>query len=196
MKFEYIALDARGQESRGVIEAPSPNDAVGQLRQAGYFPTSVTEEGKGAPAKQSKQTQKAIKAAAAPKARKGGPSLFAKKTVKSKTLMIFTRQLATLIDAGLPLLRGLTVLAKQEKDLVLRNTINSLADAVQGGSTFSEGLAQHPKIFNDLYVNMVRAGELGGVLELVLSVMPGIWVNCFSSGVATVFAIVSGFAPG
>ena len=83
--------------------------------------------------------------------------------------MIFTRQLATLIDAGLPLLRGLSVLGKQERDPVLKGTIFSLADAVQGGSTFSESLAQHPKIFNKLYVNMVKAGELGGVLELVLN---------------------------
>lgn len=169
MKFEYIALDARGQETRGVIEASNPNEAVGQLRQAGYFPTSVVEEGKGTPVKQSKGTQKAIKAAAAPRAKKGGPGFFVKKTVKSKTLMIFTRQLATLIDAGLPLLRGLTVLAKQEKDPVLRNTINALADAVQGGSTFSESMGQHPRIFNKLYINMVKAGELGGVLELVLN---------------------------
>jgi type IV pilus assembly protein PilC len=68
----------------------------------------------------------------------------------------------------LPLLRGLHVLAKQEPDEVLKGTINQLADSVQGGSTFSEGLAQHPKIFNKLFVNMVKAGELGGVLELVL----------------------------
>src|SRR4051794_12866636 len=93
----------------------------------------------------------------------------ARKSVSSKVLMIFTRQLATLIDAGLPLLRGLNVLAKQEKDPVLRNTINALADAVQGGSTFSESMAQHPRIFNKLYINMVKAGELGGVLELVLN---------------------------
>lgn len=167
-RFEYIALDARGQESRGVIEATTSNDVVGQLRQAGYFPTSVIEEGKGG-VKVSKQTQKAIKAASAPKAKKGGMVLFQKKTISSKTLMIFTRQLATLIDAGLPLLRGLNVLAKQEKDPVLKNTINSLADAVQGGSTFSESMAQHPRIFNKLYINMVKAGELGGVLELVLN---------------------------
>src|SRR5258708_22020155 len=82
--------------------------------------------------------------------------------------MIFQRQLATLIDSGLPLLRSLNVLAKQERDPVLKTTINKLADSVQGGSTFSESLAQHPFIFNDLYVNMVKAGELGGVLELVL----------------------------
>ena len=167
-RFEYIALDARGQESRGVIEATTSNDVVGQLRQAGYFPTSVVEEGKGG-VKVSKQTQKAIKTASAPKAKKGGIVLFQKKTISSKTLMIFTRQLATLIDAGLPLLRGLNVLAKQEKDPVLKNTINSLADAVQGGSTFSESMAQHPRIFNKLYINMVKAGELGGVLELVLN---------------------------
>lgn len=167
-RFEYIALDARGQESRGVIEATTSNDVVGQLRQAGYFPTSVVEEGKGG-VKVSKQTQKAIKTASAPKAKKGGMVLFQKKTISSKTLMIFTRQLATLIDAGLPLLRGLNVLAKQEKDPVLKNTINSLADAVQGGSTFSESMAQHPRIFNKLYINMVKAGELGGVLELVLN---------------------------
>jgi type IV pilus assembly protein PilC len=167
-KFEYIALDARGQESRGVLEAPNANDAVGQLRQSGYFPTSVVEEGKGSPAKQSKKVAKAIKTAAAPKAKSGGNQMFARKTVSGKVLMIFTRQLATLIDAGLPLLRGLTVLAKQEKDLVLRNTIHALADAVQGGSTFSESMAQHPRIFNKLYVNMVKAGELGGVLEIVL----------------------------
>src|SRR6202023_3064976 len=78
------------------------------------------------------------------------------------------RQLATLIDSGLPLLRSLNVLAKQERDTVLRNTINKLADGVQGGGTFSESLAQHPLIFNHLYVNMVKAGEVGGVLELVL----------------------------
>ena len=167
-KFEYIALDARGQESRGVLEAATANEAVGQLRQSGFFPTSVVEEGTGPSVKTAKSVQKAVKAAAAPKAKSGGIQIFERKTVSGKVLMIFTRQLATLIDAGLPLLRGLTVLAKQEKDLVLRNTINSLADAVQGGSTFSESMAQHPRIFDKLYINMVKAGELGGVLELVL----------------------------
>ncbi len=140
------------------------NAAVGQLRQAGYFPKSIFEEGKGKGPK-----IKAPKAAsAAKKDIKISIPFLERKTVKGKTLMIFTRQLATLIDAGLPLLRGLTVLAKQEPDLVLRKVIMSLAEAVQGGGTFSESLAGHPKIFNKLYVNMVKAGELGGVLELVL----------------------------
>jgi len=171
-KFNYIALDARGQESTGVLEAPNSNDVISHLRQSGYFPTSVTEEGKGASAKAAKTKKtKAVAAArsSAPAKKGGGIVLFQKKTIKPKTLMIFTRQLATLIDAGLPLLRGLTVLAKQEKDLVLKGTINALADGVQGGSTFSESLAQHPRIFNKLYINMVKAGELGGVLELVLN---------------------------
>ncbi|MBA3963059.1 MAG: type II secretion system F family protein [Chthoniobacterales bacterium] len=167
-KFNYIALDARGQESTGLVEAGSNNEAIGQLRQAGYFPTSVYEEGRGGVVE--KKTLKAAKGSAktAPKAKGKGIVLYQKKTVKAKTLMIFTRQLATLIDAGLPLLRGLNVLSKQERDPVLKTTIDQLADSVQGGSTFSEGLGQHPRIFNKLYVNMVKAGELGGVLELVL----------------------------
>jgi type IV pilus assembly protein PilC len=169
-RFNYVALDQRGQESVGVIEAANSNEAVGSLRQAGYFPTSVVEEGKGkAVAKGTKAVQKKAAGVPAVKGAKKGIVLFEKKTVKSKTLMIFTRQLATLIDAGLPLLRSLTVLAKQERDPVLHKTINSLADAVQGGSTFSESMAQHPLIFNKLYINMVKAGELGGVLELVLN---------------------------
>jgi type IV pilus assembly protein PilC len=167
-RFTYIALDSRGQESTGLVDAPSTNDAIGQLRQAGYFPTSVFEDGQGGVAE--KKTQRATKTtAAAPKAKGKGIVLFAKKTVKARVLMVFTRQLATLIDAGLPLLRGLNVLAKQERDVLLKSTINQLADSVQGGSTFSESLAQHPRIFNKLFVNMVKAGELGGVLELVLS---------------------------
>ncbi|MEO6053522.1 MAG: type II secretion system F family protein [Chthoniobacterales bacterium] len=165
--FTYVALDARGQESQGSVEAGSQSEAVAQLRQSGFFPTSVMEAGKGG-AKKLKTTTSAALAPTGEAKKKTSFTLFQRTTVKGKTLMIFTRQLATLIDAGLPLLRGLTVLAKQEPDLVLRKTINQLAESVQGGGTFSEGLASHPKIFNKLYVNMVKAGELGGVLELVL----------------------------
>ncbi len=168
-RFTYIALDSRGQESTGLVEAASTNEVIGQLRQAGYFPTSVYEEGKGG-GPDGKAAKRAAKAerSSRPRERKQ-IVLFQRKKIKPKTLMIFTRQLATLIDSGLPLLRSLNVLAKQERDAVLKNTINKLADSVQGGGTFSEGLAQHPLIFNDLYVNMVKAGEVGGVLELVLS---------------------------
>ena len=170
-RFNYVALDARGQESTGLIEASNTNDAVGQLRQAGYFPTSVYEEGKnggGGAAKAKRSTAVAKTASKAPAVAKKSGAKVANKSIKPKILMIFTRQLATLIDAGLPLLRGLMVLEKQERDPVLKATIAKLSDAVQGGSTFSEGLAQHPKIFNKLYINMVKAGEVGGVLELVL----------------------------
>ncbi len=169
-RFTYIALDAQGQESSGLVEALSANEAIGQLRQAGYFPTNVFEEGQGgAVEKRARRTAKTTASAAPTVRRSKNIVLFQKKTVKPKVLMVFTRQLATLIDAGLPLLRGLNVLAKQERDPVLQSTILRLADSVQGGSTFSESLGQHPKIFNKLYVNMVKAGELGGVLELVLN---------------------------
>jgi type IV pilus assembly protein PilC len=168
-RFNYIALDARGQEATGLVEATSTNDAIGRLRQAGYFPTSVYEEAVArADDKASRRQAAKIARATKPRA-KTGIALFQRTKIKPKILMIFTRQLATLIDSGLPLLRSLTVLAKQERDKVLKNTINKLADAVQSGNTFSDALALHPRIFNNLYVNMVKAGEVGGVLELVLN---------------------------
>ena len=169
-RFAYLALDSHGQESTGLIEAASINEAVGQLRQAGYFPTNVYEDGKagGPDGKTARPSSRILQPAPTALAHKG-IALFQRRTVKPKILMIFTRQLATLVDSGLPLLRGLTVLVKQERDRVLKNTINKVAEAVQGGGTFSESLAQHPFVFNDLYVNMVKAGELGGVLEVVLS---------------------------
>jgi type IV pilus assembly protein PilC len=170
-RFTYLALDSRGQESSGVVEAASTNEAIGQLRQAGFFPTNVDEEGKSGrvEGKVEKRAAKAAPAAEPREKRKGDIVFFQRKKVKPKVLMIFSRQLATLIDSGLPLLRGLSVLANQERDRVLKNTIEKLADSVQSGSTFSESLAQFPLIFNDLYVNMVKAGEVGGVLELALT---------------------------
>lgn len=182
-RYNYVALDSRGQESTGLVDASTTNEAIGQLRQAGYFPTNVYEEnGAAATAKAARPgaaPEKAAKPAKAPKAAKGvkapgakksgGITFFQKKSVKPKTLMIFTRQLATLIDAGLPLLRGLTVLGNQERDPVLKKTLAGLADSLESGSTFSDGLAHYPPVFNELYVNMVKAGELGGVLEVVLN---------------------------
>lgn len=160
--FQYIALDAKGEQTTGTEQAGSEAEAVAQLRTKGLYPTQVIQEGKGKLSAAGKKAASKARGKRKAKGRAGG-------RVKPKILMIFTRQLATLIDSGLPLLRGLTVLAKQEPNPVLRGTINSLADSVQGGSTFSESLAQHPRIFNKLYVNMVKAGELGGVLEVVLT---------------------------
>jgi type IV pilus assembly protein PilC len=168
-RFNYVALDARGQEASGLLEAASSSAAINQLRQSGYFPTSVIEEAIiSSDGKQARR--RAVTVAGTTKApAKKGIVLFQRRKVKSKVLMIFTRQLATLIDSGLPLLRSLNVLAKQERDKVMKKTIDKLADSVQSGSTFSDALALHPKVFNDLFVNMVKAGEVGGVLELVLT---------------------------
>ena len=168
-RFNYVALDARGQEASGLLEAVSSNAAISQLRQAGYFPTSVIEEAIiSSDGKEARRRTATVARTTKPRAKKG-IVLFQRKKVKSKILMIFTRQLATLIDSGLPLLRSLNVLANQERNNVMKNTIDKLADSVQSGNTFSDALALHPKIFNNLYVNMIKAGEVGGVLELVLT---------------------------
>ncbi len=163
--FHYSALDAKGEQTTGTVSAASESEAVQQLRAKGLYPTQIDEEGKSkgkGKAAAGKAKSKAVVKGKAPKGHVGG-------RLKPKSLMIFTRQLATLIDSGLPLLRSLNVLEKQEPNPVLRATVSALAENVQGGSTFSESLAQHPKIFNKLYVNMVKAGELGGVLEVVLN---------------------------
>jgi type IV pilus assembly protein PilC len=170
-KYNYVALDQKGNETKGTIEVGSQNEAIGRVKEMGLFPTKITEtekEDKGA----AKKGQ--AKAAPRPKAgKKGGAMNLNIKIpgfsgVKPKVLTTFTRQLATLVDAGLPLLRGLRVLEKQERNANLKSILGQLASSIEGGSTFSEALAQHPKVFNRLFVNMVKAGELGGVLEVVL----------------------------
>lgn len=170
-KFNYVAMDSRGKETKGTLEVASQNEAISRLKEMGYFPTKVVEAEK---AEKKGGDKKAAKGAA--KSSSGGkkkskgfkiPGIGGK--VKPKILTAFTRQLATLVDAGLPLLRGLRVLERQEKNATLRRIIGDLAVSIEGGSTFSEALAQHPKIFNRLFVNMVKAGEIGGVLEIVLN---------------------------
>lgn len=162
--YQYVALDAKGEESSGVLPANSETEAIQILRSNGLYPTQIFEEGKGRNSKVAAPGKSKRK----PASKSGAMSGQFGVRVKPKNLMIFTRQLATLIDSGLPLVRSLTVLEKQEPNPLLKLTVNNLAESVQGGSTFSESLAQHPKIFNKLYVNMVKAGELGGVLEVVL----------------------------
>src|SRR5882724_4381777 len=169
-KYEYVALDARGKETKGSIEAGSQNEAIGRVKDMQLFPTKIIEAEKVQPKAKGKPAAKVA-------GKKGGkgmsmninikiPGLSGR--VKPKVLTTFTRQLATLVDAGLPLLRGLRVLEKQERNATLKGILGELALAIEGGSTFSEALAQHPKVFNRLFVNMVKAGELGGVLEVVL----------------------------
>jgi type IV pilus assembly protein PilC len=169
-KYSYVALDAHGKETKGTIEVASQNEAIGRVKEMGFFPTKIVETEKP----QEKSVRKKTKAPAGAGGKKRGALDFQIKIpglsgrVKPKVLTTFTRQLATLVDAGLPLLRGLRVLEKQERNATLRGILGELALAIEGGSTFSEALAQHPKIFNRLFVNMVKAGELGGVLEVVL----------------------------
>ncbi len=172
-KFSYVAMDQRGKETKGTLEVASQNEAITRVKEMGYFPTKIVEVDK-AKEKGDKKTKAAPKGKAAAKGKKGAGNIQIKipglsGRVKSKVLTTFTRQLATLVDAGLPLLRGMRVLEKQEKNPTLKNIIGELSLSIEGGSTFSEGLAQHPKVFNRLYVNMVKAGELGGVLEVVLN---------------------------
>lgn len=167
-KFQYTALDRNGAAKSGVLEANSKIEALEAIKGMGLYPTEIEEAGKNA--KTSAATAKAQKTPGhgPKKAKKAGRKGKPGAKIKGKELMIFTRQLATLIDAGLPLLQSLNVLSKQEPNPNLRATIISLGESVQGGSTFSEALAQYPKVFNKLFVNMVKAGELGGVLEVVL----------------------------
>src|SRR3989454_6031006 len=169
-KFNYVAMDAHGKETKGTLEVSSQNEAIGRVKEMGLFPTKIVEIEKI----REKADKKAKPTGKAAGKKGGGMNLNIKipglgGRVKSKVLTTFTRQLATLVDAGLPLLRGLRVLERQEKNPTLKSIIAELALAIEGGSTFSEGLAQHPKIFNRLFVNMVKAGELGGVLEVVLN---------------------------
>jgi len=171
-KYSYVAMDSRGKETKGTLEVATQSEAITRVKEMGFFPTKIVEVDKE---KGDKKAKVKVKAKAGAKGGKKAALQFQIKIpglsgrVKSKVLTTFTRQLATLVDAGLPLLRGLRVLEKQEKHPTLKEIIGELAISIEGGSTFSEGLAQHPKVFNRLYVNMVKAGELGGVLEVVLN---------------------------
>ena len=156
-KYSYTAVDARGKQANGFVDASDQNDAITQIRQLGFYPQRLDET------KEEVEAGSGAGSGGPKKKKKGGAK------VKMKILTIFTRQLATLIEAGLPLMRSLSTLAKQERNPIMRATMADLASSVESGGTFSEALAQHPRIFDKLYVNMVKAGELGGVLEIVLA---------------------------
>ena len=161
-KYAYIALDAQGKETRGEIEADNQNAAISRVREKGMFPTSVSEAGSAA----AKRAARAKPAGGMMKMELKMPVIFSR--VKPKLLCAWTRQLATLVNAGLPLMRGLRVLVRQERNPALKRAVGNMAESIESGSTFAEALAQHPRIFNKLFVNMVRAGEVGGVLDTVL----------------------------
>jgi len=153
--FAYEAMNPAGQEVKDELEALSNEDALAKIRNLGYFPTRIREKG-GAKAK-----------SAAPGKKKKGRS-FSFGRVKTKALTQVTRQLSTLQDAGLPILRSLNILEEQQKPGTLRTVLRSVAEDIEGGSTLSEACSKHPKAFNRLYVNMVAAGETGGVLDVIL----------------------------
>ena len=165
-KFKYTAMDSKGAEAQGEVDADNQQAAIARIREKGLFPTGVSEVA----------VKAGKKAAPVPGAKSAGkkglkkeiklPTIYSR--VKPKQLMVFTRQLATLVDAGLPLVRSLDVLARQERQPSLRRALSGMSESINTGSTFAEALSQHPKIFNKLYINMAKAGEVGGVLDVVL----------------------------
>ncbi len=155
--FKYEAMDTSGGEVKDSIEANNEEEAQQKIRQMGYFVTKITEM---AGAKKGKKA-----------AKKGGKKkgqTFTIGGVSTKALCTFTRQFSTLQDAGLPLLRSLRILEGQMKPGVLKNALIDVVDDVESGITLSEAFAKHPKCFDRLYVNMVKAGEAGGALEVIL----------------------------
>ena len=164
-RYKFTALDAKGKEVHGEIDADTQAQAVARIREKQYFPTKVEELASGgaaAPAKKGGGKKGAMQMEIKlPKFLQGG--------VKAKQLTTFTRQMSTLVNAGLPLMRALRVLQRQEKNPALRDSVVQMAESIESGSTFAEALAAHPKIFDRLFVNMVKAGEIGGVLDVVLA---------------------------
>lgn len=163
--FAYEALDAAGKARKGELEADTSEQAIQKIKGQGFFPTSVREKKqKGAAAAQGRSGS-----AAPAKAKKKKKDFnFSIGRVKTKTLTQFTRQLSTLQDAGLSLLRSLQVLEQQQRPGLMKTVISSVAEDVEGGSTLSDAMAKQPKAFDRLYVKMVAAGEVGGVLDLIL----------------------------
>jgi len=154
--FQYIAMDSQGVEIKDEVEALSQKEAISKIRNMGYFPTKVTTR--------SARKKAAARAAARPKSRRG-----ARGKVKIKLLTQFARQLSTLQDAGLPILRSLRILQDQQKAGTFKRVIGYVADDIEGGSTLSEAMGRFPRAFDRLFVGMVAAGETGGVLDLILA---------------------------
>ncbi len=155
--FKYEAMDTSGGEVKDSVEAGSEEEAQQKIRQMGYFVTKIVEM---AGAKKGGKKRRAG-------GRKKG-QVFTIGGVSSKALCTFTRQFSTLQDAGLPVLRSLRILEHQMKPGVLKNALIDVVDDVESGSTLSEAFGKHPKCFDRLYVNMVKAGEAGGALETIL----------------------------
>lgn len=146
-EFNWVASNAKGDQKKGTMEAVSPDAVHAALRRQGMNPTKVK---------------------AKPKEIKINIPGF-KEKVGERDIVIFTRQFATMIDAGLPLVQCLEILASQAENKTLGKTLETVQNDVEGGSAYAEALGRHPKIFDELYVNMVAAGEAGGILDTILS---------------------------
>jgi type IV pilus assembly protein PilC len=159
--YQYEAMDHTGKEVKDSIDAATQEEAQQLIRQKGFFVTKIAERAKGKQGgKKGAQTRKA-----------GGrkkKKAFTIGKLSAKQLCTFTRQLSTLQDAGLPILRSLKILEGQAKPGVLKNSLGDVVEDIESGSTLSEALAKHPKAFDRLYCNMVKAGEAGGALEAIL----------------------------
>ena len=153
--YKYEAMNASGQEVKDELQAPSSEEAVTKIRNLGLFPTKISE----------KAAARRVQAAAGAQKKTSTPW----GRVSGKLLTQFTRQLSTLIDAGLPILRCLTILEQQQRPGILRVTLRRVREDVEGGASLSEAMSRCPKVFDRLYVNMVAAGETGGVLDTILS---------------------------
>ncbi len=158
--FQYEAMDNTGLEVKDTIEAESEDEAQTMIREKGFYVTKITEK-KG---KAKKDATKAQQTRQGPRKK----STFTIGGVRPKQLCTFTRQLSTLQDAGLPILRSLRILEGQAKPGALKNSLMGVIEDVESGNTLSEAMAKQPKAFDNLYVNMVKAGEAGGALEVIL----------------------------
>jgi len=147
--YRYKARSEAGKSVTGTLEAPTREAVVSHLEEMGYTPISVREESSGA--------------------KKGESNLFARfEKVKGKDLVMMTRQLHSLIKSGIPILTSLNILEKQSDSDLLKKTLSEVQEKITGGASFSDALRAFPKIFSDLYVNTVLAGETGGALPEVL----------------------------
>src|SRR5438874_10654794 len=159
--YAFEAMNSSGQEVKDEIDASTSEEAIAKIRQKGFFPTKVRE--KAGKKKVGKKKEADVTGGST---RKMPISIGG---VSTKQLTAFTRQLSTLQDAGLPILRSLQILEQQQKPGLLKAIIGGVADDVEGGGTLSDAMSKYPKAFDKLYVNMVAAGEAGGVLDLILS---------------------------
>lgn len=159
--FEYIAIDGNsGREDRGAIEAGSEAEAVAELKSRGLYPTQI-EQPRETPLGSSKQQTRFRR-----KRRRGS---FLSGGGGAKTKTVCTRQMATLLKAGMPMLRGLEVLGRQQTEGTFKQALNDVAETIRAGGSFSDGLSRYPNFFDPLYLNMVKAGEASGALDVVMA---------------------------